>query len=146
MATLTINESLHLNYVDERELLNMLLEIYGFTKKEFAEKFELTEDAVNNWNRKDREVPEWVLIYLMDTLELELRLIGYVLKVKKMASLTKELRDVQDNITNLRLEKDIKQSPLHLNIGDLIVDDVFINLGILNNCKDILEDFYKKNK
>jgi hypothetical protein len=45
------------------------------------------------------------------------------------------------------LEHDeLPPTPLHIEVGNLITDDVFINLGILNNCKDILEDFYKENK
>ena len=147
MATLTIHESLHLNYADEKELFNMLLKILGFTKEEFALKFDLTENSVNNWTREEREVPQWALTYLIDTLELELKLIGYALKVKKMTSLTKKIRDSQENIVNLRLENfEIPQTPLHFEIGNLVTDDVFVNLEILSNSQNILTDFYREHK
>jgi len=147
MATLTIHESLHLNYADEKELLNMLLEIHGFTKKEFAEIMKISLDTVKSWVRDDVNVPIYALRYLIDTLELELKLIGYALKVKKMTSLTKKIRDSQENIINLRLENsEIPQTPLHFEIGNLVTDDVFVNLDILSNSKNILTDFYREHK
>ena len=103
--------------------------------------------ALYNWTREEREVPQGALTYLIDTLELELKLIGYALKVKKKTSLTKKIRDSQENIVNLRLENfEIPQTPLHFEIGNLVTDDVFVNLEILSNSQNILTDFYREHK
>lgn len=147
MKVKNIDERLDIQYKDDKDLFNILLDILGYTKGRFALKFDITEEAVSNWTREGRDVPRWALIYLLDIVSLELRLMGYILKVKKMTTLTNEIRDLQEEIGDMRLEDfELPQTPLHFNIGGLVTDDIPINIDILVNSKNILMKFCDENK
>jgi len=147
MLVKNINDSLDIQYKDDKDLFNKLLDMLGYTKVKFASKFDISEDAVNNWSREGRDVPKWALIYLIDIMSLELRLMGYILKIKKMTTLTNEIRDLQEEIGDMRLENDeLPQTPIHFNIGNLVTEDIPINIDLLVNSKSILSEFCEENK
>ena len=135
--------SLYLRYEDERELFDLLLDIHGYTKVEFGEMFDLEQSSVQNWTRKDRTPPKWAIKYLIDTLERDLRLIGYMLKLKKAQFVVYEIQQVQDEIRDLRVQDqdNIPQAPISLEIGNLITENKPINTAIISNMAKILNNF-----
>ena len=143
-----IGNCLDVQYKDDKELFNTLLSVLGYTKGKFALKFDVTEDAISNWTREGRDVPKWALVYLIDTLSLELQLTGYILKIKKMTTLTNDIVNLQDKIIDIRMESssEFAQTPININIDDFISEDKPMNIDILVNCRNILEKFYDENK
>jgi hypothetical protein len=136
------NGSLTLRYTDEKQLFKDLLEISNHTYETFACKFDLTEDAVNSWLRKDRTIPRYVMVYLLDILELNLRLIGYMLDTKKSDFLVLEIRQLQKQMEDLRLENEsIPEPSLYLNTSKLITDEKPLNTSIISNLTLVIKSF-----
>jgi len=130
---------------NDGELLNTLLEIHGYTKLEFAEMFDLSLDTVKSWVRDGKNVPIYALKYLLDTLELELRLMGYMLKIRKSDFVLFEIMNVQSAITNMRIEVDnLPQTPLDLQLGNLITEQKPIKTAIISRIAKIQNDFILK--
>lgn len=61
-----------IKYDKDRDLFNTLLQINGVSKKKFCEKFSLSYSYVNSWgsiiNGTEKKFPNWVFIYLKDTI------------------------------------------------------------------------------
>ena len=138
--------SLSINFKSKDELYDLLREIHGFTELEIAEKFDLTLSAVQNWTKKDREPPEWIIIYLSETLELKLSLIGYMLKLKKASFVVYNIQEIQATINDFRTEAtgEVPQNPFTLNMGNLITENKPIDTAVLANMAKILNKFYKE--
>jgi hypothetical protein len=141
------NKSLIIDYSNTQELYDLLRGIHGYTELELAEKFDLTLSAVQNWTKKDREPPKWVITYLSDTLELKLSLIGYMLKLKKASFVTYNIEQIQATINDFRVEGggDLPQNPFTLQIGNLITESKAIDTAVLSNMAKILTKFYNKH-
>jgi len=139
-------KSLVIDYSNNQELYDLLRGIHGFTEIELAEKFDLTLSAVQNWTKKDREPPEWIIVYLSETLELKLSLIGYMLKLKKASFVTYNIEQIQATITDFRTEANtqIPQNPFTLQIGNLITESKPIDTAVLANMAKILNNFYQE--
>ena len=145
MRELKLDESLMIRTKDDGELLNILLEIHGYTKLEFAEMFDLSLDTVKSWVRDGKNVPSYALRYLIDTLELELRLMGYMLEDKKAPFVLIEIQKVQDKITNLRLDNDdLPQNTLDLDIDALMTIEKPIKTILISKIANIQNIFLKK--
>jgi hypothetical protein len=138
--------SLVIDYSNTQELYDLLRGIHGYTEIELADKFDLTLSAVQNWTKKDREPPEWIVIYLSETLELKLSLIGYMLKLKKASFVTYNIEHIQAIITDFRVEStaEIPQNPFTLQIGNLITESKPIDTAVLANMAKILKTFHKE--
>jgi len=141
------NNSLVIDYSNTQELYDLLRGIHGFTEIELAEKFDLTLSAVQNWTKKDREPPEWIIVYLSETLELKLSLIGYMLKLKKASFVTFNIEQIQATIRDFRVESntDLPQNPFTLQIGNLITESKAIDTAVLSNMAKILTQFYNEH-
>ncbi len=136
------NGSLVLKYDGDKQLFKDLLEIHNYSYESFACKFDLTEDAVSSWLRKDRTPPKWAMVYLLDTLELNLRLIGYMLNVKKSDFLVLGIKQLQKTMEDLRLEnEDIPFPPITLDTNALITDEKPINTSIISNLTLFIKSF-----
>ena len=145
LRELKLDESLMIRTKDDGELLNILLEIHGYTKLEFAEMFDLSLDTVKSWVRDGKNVPSYALRYLIDTLELELRLMGYMLEDKKAPFVLIEIQKVQDKITNLRLDNDdLPQNTLDLDIDALMTIEKPIKTILISKIANIQNIFLKK--
>lgn len=147
MRELKLDESLMIRTKDDGELLNILLEIHGYTKLEFAEMFDLSLDTVKSWVRDGKNVPSYALRYLIDTLELELRLMGYMLEDKKAPFVLIEIQKVQDKITELRLDNDdLPQNTLDLDIDALMTIEKPIKTILISKIANIQDIFLNKIK
>lgn len=133
------------DYLNTQELYDLLRGIHGLTEQELADKFSLTLSAVQNWTKKDREPPEWIIVYLSETLELKLSLIGYMLKLKKASFVIYNIEQIQATITDFRLDSnaEIPQNPFSLQIGNLITENKPIDTAVLSNMAKILNTFYQ---
>jgi len=139
--------SLIVDYTNTQELYDLLRGIHGFTEQELADKFSLTLSAVQNWTKKDREPPEWIIVYLSETLELKLSLIGYMLKLKKASFVIYNIEHIQATISDFRIgaNADMPQNPFSLQIGNLITDNKPIDTAVLSNMAKILNEFHKNH-
>jgi len=147
LRELKLDESLMIRTKDDGELLNILLEIHGYTKLEFAEMFDLSLDTVKSWVRDGKNVPSYALRYLIDTLELELRLMGYMLEDKKAPFVLIEIQKVQDKITELRLDNDdLPQNTLDLDIDALMTIEKPIKTILISKIANIQDIFLNKIK
>ena len=127
------------------ELLNILLEIHGYTKLEFAELFDLSLDTVKSWVRDGKNVPTYTLRYLIDTLELELRLMGYMIEDKKSYFVMLEIEKVQDKIISLRLDNDkIPQNIIDLDLSTFLTLDKPMKTTIISNIAKLQDNFLLK--
>ena len=141
-----LDKSFLIRSKNDGELLNILLEIHGYTKLDFAEMFDLSLDTVKSWVRDGKNVPVYALKYLLDTLELELRLMGYMLKIRKSDFVLFEIMEVQSTITDMRTEvDDLPQSPLDLQLGNLITEQKPIKTAIISRIATLQKDFILKH-
>jgi len=146
LKEIQLDDALTIRTQNDGELLNVLLEIHGYTKLEFAEKFDLSLDTVKSWVRDGKNVPAYALMYLQDTLELELRLMGYMLKIKKSNFVLYEIQKVQNELSELRVSVDnLPQSPIDLEIGNLITENKPIKTSIISQIAKLQSDFLANN-
>lgn len=145
MKEIQLDNCLSINFEDDAELFDILLEISDITKSKFAEDFDMTLDGVNHWTRKNGNVPKWAIKYLKDTLELQLKMMGYMLKLKKAPFVIYEIKKAQDDLSNLRIDIDgVPLAPVVLKIGDLITEDKSINTVIISNIANMINKFTTK--
>jgi hypothetical protein len=146
MEEILLDNCLSINFEDDAELFDNLLEISDITKSKFAEDFDMTLDGVSHWTRKNGNVPVWAIKYLQDTLELQLRMMGYMLKLKKAPFVMHEIKKAQDDLSNLRIDIDgVPPAPVVLKIGDLITEDKSINTVIISNISNMINTFISKH-
>jgi transcriptional regulator with XRE-family HTH domain len=132
---------------NDGELLNILLEIHGYTKLEFAEIFDLSLDTVKSWVRDGINVPSYALRYLIDTLELELRLMGYMIEDKKASFILIEIQKIQDKIIERRLDNDdLPQNILNLDIDALMTTEKPMKTLLISKIANIQNRFFNKMK
>jgi len=132
---------------NDGELLNILLEIHGYTKLEFAEMFDLSLDTVKSWVRDGINVPSYALRYLIDTLELELRLMGYMIEDKKASFILIEIQKIQDKIIERRLDNDdLPQNILNLDIDALMTTEKPMKTLLISKIANIQNRFFNKMK
>jgi len=137
LRELKLDESLMIRTKNDGELLNILLEIHGYTKLEFAEIFDLSLDTVKSWVRDGINVPSYALRYLIDTLELELRLMGCMIEIQK----------IQDKIIERRLDNDDSpQNILNLDIDALMTTEKPMKTLLISKIANIQNRFFNKMK
>ena len=147
MRELKLDESLMIRTKNDGELLNILLEIHGYTKLEFAEIFDLSLDTVKSWVRDGINVPSYALRYLIDTLELELRLMGYMIEDKKASFILIEIQKIQDKIIERRLDNDdLPQNILNLDIDALMTTEKPMKTLLISKIANIQNRFFNKMK
>ena len=147
MRELKLDESLMIRTKNDGELLNILLEIHGYTKLEFAEMFDLSLDTVKSWVRDGINVPSYALRYLIDTLELELRLMGYMIEDKKASFILIEIQKIQDKIIERRLDNDdLPQNILNLDIDALMTTEKPMKTLLISKIANIQNRFFNKMK
>ena len=117
MKEMIVN-GLRIRYERERALFNTLLKINGVTKKQFAEKFDLSYSYVNTWgsttSRGEVKFPSWVFVYLKDVLYFKIAAIRLKMGLSKIYDALESGKTLTDLYRELYLDNSIGEDGIFI--------------------------------
>ncbi len=118
------------------EAFKILLELAGYTKKDFCEYMEIKEDDIN-----DDIVPQWAINYLKDLINADLIHLGYIIKDNKILGLMGDYNEVDTKIKTLTNESQITGTQPIVIKSSIVTEDGAFKIKYLTNAEKILKDF-----
>ena len=133
MKEMSIN-GLRIRYERERALFNLLLKINGVTKKQFAEKFDLSYSYVNTWgsttSKGEVKFPSWVFVYLKDVLYFKIAAIRLKMGLSKIYDALESGKTLTDLYRELYFDSDDEEGGVFIP-DELIAEEAsrYLNAG-----------------